>query len=39
MTGSINSPFLVEDGAQFKPIHHADLTRAVSMGLDRNIAG
>lgn len=39
MAGSIKKPFLATDGALFKPIHHADLTRAVSLGLDKNIHG
>lgn len=39
MVGSIKSPFIVADGAKFKPIHDADLARAVSMGLDRNVKG
>ena len=39
MVGSIKGSFLASDGAQFKPINDADLSRAVSLGLDGNING
>ena len=37
--GSIQSAFLAEDGAQFKPINDADLARAIALGLDANVKG
>lgn len=39
MVGSIKGSFVAEDGAHFKPINQADLNRAISLGLDRNING
>ena len=36
--GKIQAPFLSED-AKFKPVHHDDLTRAVSQSIDGSITG
>jgi len=38
MAGKIQAPFLSED-AKFKPVHHADLTRAVALSMDGSITG
>ena len=37
--GSIKAEFLAENGAQFKPINDADLSRAITLGLDANVKG
>ena len=38
MAGKIQAPFLSND-AKFKPVHHADLTRAVALSMDGGITG
>lgn len=38
MAGKIQAPFLSND-AKFKPVHHADLTRAVALSMDGGMTG
>jgi hypothetical protein len=38
MAGKIQAPFLSTD-AKFKPVHHADLTKAVALSMDGNMTG
>ena len=38
VAGKIQAPFLSED-AKFKPVHHADLTSAISTSMDSKLTG
>jgi len=38
MAGKIMAPFLSEE-AKFKPIHHADLTRAIATSMEKRLTG
>lgn len=38
LAGKIQAPFLSAD-AKFKPVHHADLTQAVSTAMERGLSG